>query len=200
MMMKFHPMNGVTTSWQRVGMTRFSFFPMVLIVASFVAFVSPCLSAQNAQSSSSQSQPQRRQNIRRSRRALSPSSRVVTRVFEIRAAQDTEPYIDPRLRRLENDLSPMPFNHYMVQKTTRRVLAKGGKVKVHFGLEHGLKAREFKLGYLGVDEEGRAIVSVGIPSSNFKTKVHLKPGATILIGGPHVGDETVIFALQLVGE
>ena len=102
--------------------------------------------------------------------------------------------IDKKLRPLKKDLKSLPFKRFIQKDAHKKVLQNSEKVSVEFPSPKG-KPQLLSIQAHGKQPNGKLEFTLAIKELNFKTRVALPDGGTILVAGPKHKKDTVLFSV-----
>lgn len=115
------------------------------------------------------------------------------RVIEATGRRSGAPRVDGRLRSLARDLGTLPYGSYTLKDQQRTRLTKGSRASIEFRGPSGAR-RFLQVGARG-SQGGKLKFDLAIPEMRFNTRVSLKNGGTLVIGGPRSKKGTLIFVV-----
>ncbi len=102
--------------------------------------------------------------------------------------------VDRKLKPLKRDLRSLPFKRFIQKDAHKKVLQSSEKVSVEFPSPKG-KPQLLSIQAHGKQPNGKLEFTLAIKELNFKTRVALPDGGTILVAGPKHKKETVLFSV-----
>lgn len=98
--------------------------------------------------------------------------------------------VDPRLKELARELATLKFTSYQLidEATLKLEVGSSGRMQLPNGHWMVLKARE-------LSKDGKVRLDLEVKKLKFKTTVSVGPGATLAVGGPSVGEGSLILAV-----
>ncbi len=121
---------------------------------------------------------------------------VIVEVRVIKGAVHGAPFMDPALLPLKKDLqSGLPFRRFELLENHHTMMKAGEQVSIQFPGPKKSDKRFLVVKARGPQKGGMIGFELTIKALKFKTRVAVKDGGTLVVGGPNTDGGKILFAI-----